>query len=92
MSTKDATLNKRVIGFARRLLPDRALRNIGFRITMNMVGRSHSTPNNKIRPDAVALVTLLLRNSRIAKGNIRIKLMIAADVKSLMMVLIVFPD
>jgi hypothetical protein len=59
--------------FCHELLPA-ALRNIGFRITMNSVGKSQSMPNNKIRSDALSLVTLLLRNSRIAKGNIRIKL------------------
>ena len=91
MSNKDATLNKRGTGLVMSLLPARALRKIGFKIMMNAVGKSHRTPNNKIRPAALSLVTPLLRISRIANGNIRIRLMSAADVKSLVMVLMFFP-
>ena len=79
MSAKKATLNKRVIGFARRLFPARRVRTIGMRMTMNAVGKSHNVPNNRIRPGALWLVMGLFRDSRIANGSTRIKLMSAAD-------------
>jgi hypothetical protein len=86
MSTKDANLSKRATGFAMGL-PDRTLRIVDLRITMNAVGKSQSTTNNRMTPDAFSFDALLLRSSRIANGRTTIKLRLAANVKSLVMVL-----
>ena len=91
MSTKDTTLNKRIAGFAIMVLPARTFRIIDVKIRMNAVGKSHKTPNNRTRPDAFSLVTLLLSASRMANGRTMIQLIIAADQRSLVMVFILFP-
>lgn len=78
--TKKATLTKRLIGLAMMLFPARRVRTIGARMTTKAIGKSHNRPNNKIRPGAFCLVIVLLRDSRTANGNTRIKLMRSADI------------
>ena len=85
ISAREATLNKKVRGFARGLLPVRTLRTIGMRMSINIVGQSHNTPNKRMRPRALCLVMVLFRDSRIANGSISRKLMNAAILKSLNM-------
>jgi len=46
MRAKQATLNKRVIGLAKRLFPIRMVRTIGITVTMNATERSHNKPYN----------------------------------------------
>ncbi len=58
---------------------------------MNAIGKSHNRPNNTIRPRAFCLFTVLNRDSRITKGTTRIKLMIPADLRSVVMVFTVSP-
>jgi hypothetical protein len=49
MRAKKATLNTRLMGFARMLFPARTVRTIGLTMVMNAIGKSHKRPNKKIR-------------------------------------------
>lgn len=88
MKAREANFKERVIGLAASLLP-RALRSMDMRITMNAVGKSHNTPNNRRSPDTFSFVMVLLRASRIASGSTRMKPIIAAMTRSLLMLFIV---
>ena len=80
MRVKKATLTKRLAGFAVKLFPARMFRTIDKSMTMNAVAKSHMKTNKAIGKLSGKL--LLFTASRIINGSTRRKLMIVADLRS----------
>ncbi len=85
ISAEQATLSKRLIGFAANLFPTRTFCTTGIMMAINAIDNSHNKPNNIVKSGTFCLVTVLNLNSRSANGSTMIKLIIAAIFKFEMM-------
>ena len=84
------TRNKRLMGFAMRLLPARTFRTIGTTVMMNRIGRIHKKPNNTMGKPSLKF--RLLTTSMIMNGRMMNKLMSTSDPMVLSMVCIITPE